>query len=116
MAELASELAIKIADTERWPKEFQGGRVTELFKKRSPLNCDDYRGILLASHLAKLVLRQFLKPTKPVSNARIPVVQMGAVSKSGTDFGTHMLTSLTSHEQNDDNSIGICFVDLVNAF
>ena len=33
MAELASELAIKIADTEQWPKEFQGGRVTELFKK-----------------------------------------------------------------------------------
>ena len=33
MAELASELAIKIADTERWPKEFQGGRVNELFMK-----------------------------------------------------------------------------------
>ena len=27
MADLAGELAIKIADTERWPKEFQGGRV-----------------------------------------------------------------------------------------
>ena len=36
MAELASELAIKIADTERWPKEFQGGRVTELFQEREP--------------------------------------------------------------------------------
>ena len=45
MAELASELAIKIADTERWPKEFQGGRVTELFKKSSPLKCDDYKAL-----------------------------------------------------------------------
>ena len=36
MAELASEVAIKIADTERWPNEFQGGRVTELFQKREP--------------------------------------------------------------------------------
>ena len=52
MAGLACELAIKIADSKRWPKEFQGGRATELFKKRSSLNCDDYRGILLASHLA----------------------------------------------------------------
>ena len=43
MAEPGSELAIKIADTEQWPKEFQGGRVTELFKKGSRLNCDDYR-------------------------------------------------------------------------
>ena len=41
MAELASELAIKTADTDRWPKEFQGGRVSELFKKGSPLKCDD---------------------------------------------------------------------------
>ena len=70
MAELASELTIKIADTERWPKEFQGGRVTELFKKGSPQNCDDYRRILPASHLAKLVLHQFLKPIKPVFDAR----------------------------------------------
>ena len=51
MAGLASELATEIADTEQWPKEFQGGRV-KLFKGR-PLNCDDYRGILLASHLAQ---------------------------------------------------------------
>ena len=33
MAELASELAIKIADTEQWPKEFQGGRVTDFSRK-----------------------------------------------------------------------------------
>ena len=109
MAELASELAIKIADTERWPKEFQGSRVTELFKKGSPLNCDDCRGILLASHLAKLVLHQFLKPMKPVCDARIPVVQMGAV-------GTHMLTSFSESRTNVNDSIGICFVDLVKAF
>ena len=98
MAELASELAMKIADTEQWPKEFQGGLVTELFKTSSPLDCDDYRGILLASHLAKLVLDQFLKPIKPVYDAKIPVVQMGAVSKRGTDFGTH--------RTNDNDSIG----------
>ena len=79
MAELASELAIKIAETERCPKEFQGGRVTELFKKGNPLKCDDHRGILLASHLAK----QFRKPIKPVYDASLPVVQMG-------DFGTHI--------------------------
>ena len=92
--------------------------MTELFKKGSPLNCDDHRGILLASHLAKLVLHQFLKPIKPVYDARIPVavVQMGAVSKRGTDFGTHMLTSFIESRTNDNDSIGICFVDLVKAF
>ena len=37
MAELTSGQAIKIADTERWPEESQGGRATELFKKGSPL-------------------------------------------------------------------------------
>ena len=116
MAELACELAIKITDNERWPKEFQGGRVTELFKKGSPLNCDDYRGILLASHLAKLVLHQFLKPIKPIYDAMIPSVQMGAVSKRGTDFGTHMLTSFIEARTNDNDSIGVCFVDLVKAF
>ena len=116
MAELASELAIKIADTERWPKEFQGGRVTELFKKGCPLNCDDYRSILLASHLARMVLLQFLKPIKPVYHARIPVVQMGPVSKRGTDFRTHMLTNFIESRTNDNDSIGICFVDFVKAF
>ena len=116
MAELASELAIKIADIEQWPKEFQGGRVTELFKKGSPLNCDDSRGILLTSHLAELVLHQFLKPIKQVYDAMKPVVQMGAVSKRGTDFGTHMLTNFIESRTNDNDSIGICFVDLVKAF
>ena len=103
-----AELEIKIVDTQQWPKEFQGGRVTELFKKGSPLNCDDHRGILLARHLAKLVLHQFLKPIKPVYDARIPVVQMGAVSKRGIDFGTHMLTSFSESRTNDNDSIGIC--------
>ena len=95
---------------------FQGGRVTELFKKGCPLNCDDYKGILLASHLAKLVLHQFLKPIKPVYDARIPVVQMGVVSKRGTYFGTHMLTRFIESRTYGNDSIGICFVDLVKAF
>ena len=84
--------------------------------KGSPLGCDDYKGILLASHLAEMVLHQFLKPIKPVYDARIPVVQMGAVSKRGTDFGTHMLTSFIETRTHDNDSIGICFVDLVKAF
>ena len=116
MAELASELAIKIADTERWPKEFQGGRVTELLKKGSPLQCDDHRNILLEGHLAKLVLREFLNPIKPVYEARLPAVQMGAVSKRDTDFGTHMLTSVIESRTGDNDEVGICFVDLVKAF
>ena len=103
MAELASE--IKIADTERWPKEFQGGRATELFKKGSPLKCDDYRDILLANHLAELVLHQFPKPIKPVYDARMPAVQMGAVSKRGTDFGTYMLTSFIESRTSDNDGI-----------
>ena len=41
---------------------------------------------------------------------------MGAVSKRGTDFGTHMLTSFIESRTNDNDSIGICFVDLVKAF
>ena len=108
--------AIKTAETERCPKEFQGVRGTELFKKSGPLKCDDYRGILPANHLAKLVLHQFLKPFKPVYGARIPVVQVGAVSKRGTDFGTQMLTSFIESRTNDNDSIGICSVDLVKAF
>ena len=41
---------------------------------------------------------------------------MGVVSKRGTDFGTHMLTSFIESRTNDNESIGICFVDLVKAF
>ena len=82
MAELASQLAMKIANTERWPKKFQGGRVTELFKKGSPLHCDDYRGILVASHLAKLVLASASQTNQAIYDARIPSVQMGAVRQT----------------------------------
>ena len=41
---------------------------------------------------------------------------MGAVSKRGNDFVTHMLTSFVESRTNDNDSIGICFVDLVKAF
>ena len=62
------------------------------------------------------MLHQFLKLIKPVYDARMPVVQMGAVSKRGIDFGTHMLTSFIESRTNDNDSIGICFVDFVKAF
>ena len=78
-----------------------------------PLNFDDYRSILLASHLAKLVLHQFLIPIKPVYNAMIPVVQMGAVSKHGTDFATCMLTSFIESRTNNNDSIGMFIAALV---
>ena len=58
------------------------------------------------------MLHQFLKPIKPVCDARIP----GAVIKRGTDFGAHMLTSFIESRINDNDSIGICFVDFVKAF
>ena len=76
--------------------------MTELFMKGSPLSCDDYRGMLPASHLAKLCCISFSnRSNKPLYDARIPVVQMGAVSKRGTDFGTHMLTSFIESRTND---------------
>ena len=88
----------------------------ELCKKGSPLKCDDYRCIPLASHLAELVLHQFLKPIKLVYDARIPVVQMGAVSKRGTDVGSHVLTSFIESRTSGIDGTGICFVDFVKAF
>ena len=62
------------------------------------------------------MLHQFLKQIKPVYDARITVFQMVVVSKRGTDFGTHMLTSFFESRTNDNDSIGICFVDLVKDF
>jgi hypothetical protein len=58
-----SDLAQRVVREESWPIEWKGGRIIDLFKhKGSPLVCDSYRGILLASHMMKVVLAQIMKP------------------------------------------------------
>ena len=58
----------------------------------------------------------FSNQSNRFTTRRIPAVQMGAVSRRGTDSGTHMLTSFIDSRSSDNDSIGICFVDLVKTF
>ena len=58
----------------------------------------------------------FSNRSSRIKEARLPAVQMGAVSKRGTDLVTHMLTSFIESRTRDNDGVGVCFVDLVNAF
>ena len=112
-----STLAKQVVDLEQWPAEWQGGRVVDIFKhKGSPLDCDAYRGILLAAHMMKVVLSQLLRPLAPVVDAHLPLEQMGAVASRGTDFGTHLVTSFQEAVAVKGWSSGLLFVDLTKAF
>ena len=97
-------------------KLWRGGRLVELFKKGSSLECDIYRGLLISDHMSKVFTKILDLYVKPYYLAYVPSVQCGGVPKKGTDFANHVVRSVIDYALLKGLSLGVVFIDLTKAF
>ena len=112
-----SVVNVRVAAEAKWPVDWQGGEIVNVYKRKGDTkDCDSYRGILLEDHSGK-ALKGILKESIDVRyNDRIPLDQFGATKGRGTDFATHIITSMASIAFMMQWSMFILFIDLVKAF
>ena len=111
-------LNVRISHGEGWPVAWQGGEIVNIFKRKGdPADCDSHRGILLEDHAAKGGIKALMKADIDTQyNDKIPADQYGATRGRGTDFATHIITSIAAVAKIMEWSIFILFIDLTKAF
>ena len=82
----------RIADEERWPIAWTGGRLGEIFKNKGDrTDPDEYRGVVLGNHLGK-GMKEVLAPfVFDAYNRGLPDSQHGAVGGRSTDMAAFLL-------------------------
>jgi len=117
LARKLTPLYRRIADEERWPARWAGGRLAEVFKNKGARDDpDEYRGVVLEDHLAK-GMKEVISPfVFDAYNGGIPDSQHGAVGGRGTDMAAFLLQSFIAFCDLQSLSYFVLFVDLVKAF
>ena len=97
----------------RFPIMWRGGRLKELLKKGTSLECDNHRGLLISDHMCKaatLVLDEYVHE---YYYKCIPPEQCGAAVGRGIDLVTHVIRSAVDYAMLRNLSIAILFIDQV---
>ena len=99
-----------------YPRRWRGGRLAELLKKGSALECDNYRGLLISDHMGKAaaeIIDDFLEPDYM---DYIPKEQCGGAKGRGTGMANHMVRLYMDYAAAWSAPLCIIFLDLVKAF
>ncbi|CAK0867958.1 unnamed protein product [Prorocentrum cordatum] len=84
--------------SEVWPSGWSGSRVVEVHKNKGSKHiCDVYQGIHLDNRLSKGLKEILNDDIKPMYEARMPSCQIGAVSRRGTDFASHVVPTFIDY-------------------
>ena len=114
---MLAEVYQEIVDGERWPVQWTGGRMQNVYKNKGPMqDCDESRGIVLEDHAAK-GLKQILGAIlNDPYQQNMPEAQHGAVAGRGTDYAAHLVHCFMAYCAAQRKSCFVWFVDLVKAF
>ena len=116
LAEEAHGLFCKAFVQQAEPLTFKGGTVVPIHKRASPLEADNYRGIVLLPVLAKTlhaILRARIvaavRPTKPIG-------LLGGFPHQRVTFGNHAVQAFGDLAALHGLSSGVLFIDLKHAY
>jgi hypothetical protein len=105
-----------VVDEERWPVAWKGGQLVELFKgKGDACDCDAYRGLTVQDHMAKTMVGILKEDADPYFAKAMPSDQFGGVSGGGTDYPSHLVSSMLYYAKFAALSVFILFLDLEKA-
>ena len=114
-APLAS-LFQEVVDGERWPPRWSGGRRQNVHKRNGPVDdCDESRGILLESHIAKSFKQLLSNMAASQYEQHILETQSGAVAGCGTDHAAHLVYCFRAFCDVSHMPYFAWYVDLVKA-
>ena len=98
------------------PSLWRGGRMTNVPKKGSPHSCDNWRGILVNSHVAKLVATKIYRVVQDEYASFVGCSQFGATARMGTALAGHTLRQTMEIAKQRNWSVLLVFCDLSKAF
>ena len=114
---LFSQLNQRVVATAAWPRQWRGGRLQEVWKKKGDARLtDSSRGVLLADHSGKALAGAVKSALDPVYRVKVPETQFGAVPHRGTDEATLLIRAAMELAALRNFSIVVLFIDLVKAF
>ena len=99
------------------PLQWRGGVLHELYKGKGAMNqAQNYRGILVSSHLAKCFHNIFRKKAIQYHIEAASPLQLGGIPHKGVDFASHTLRSFLDLGRRHGRSVGVVFLDVQSAF
>ena len=110
------EIIRRIWSTAYWPLQWRGGRLKELLKKGSKLECDNYRGLLISNHVSKAASDILDEAIEPLYDMYVPTEQCGATKKRSTDMATHIVRGFIDLAALRCMSCCVIYIDLIKAF
>ena len=117
MAEHLLLIFLRIAKQRRWPLEWVGGVLIELFKGKGEKEImDHYRGLLLQPHASKAACSILRSHITDKYDAHQPDMQCGATRGRGTDFASHFVAAAIEFASKASLCIAVVFLDLIKAF
>lgn len=109
-------LCRKIWESGYWPKKWCQSTFIPLYKKGSPLECENYRTIALISHASKVMLTILNERLKAFLLPQIPNEQTGFVPGKGTREQILNVRQLIEKAREFNVKMILCFVDFKKAF
>ena len=98
------------------PVGLKGSRVQELFKKRSQLQAQCYRGLLIHNRLVKIHGSMLKRATSLVASPLLDNSPRDGLPRRGTCVSPGTVEAFISYAHVKDLSWSILFVDVVKAF
>ena len=117
MVALLHEMCKAVCATRVVPATLKGGRLQEIWKRKGcAAECKNYRGILVADGISKVVTGMMQQHINPLYAKTVPKMQCGAVAQRGTDFAHHLAASYVAKTQLQNRCLFMLFLDLEKAF
>lgn len=112
-----SDVHRRIVREERWPIDWTGGKICDVYKRKgNAYECDSPRGILLADHMAKSLCNIPNWHVQGPYEANMQKDQFGGIAGRSTDFASHVVRLFVDWCRITKMSFFVLFVDLVKAF
>ena len=117
MSHFLSPLFLKASIYLEEPIHFKGGTPLEIWKGRGPTNqATSYRGILVSSHVAKVLHNTYREPTLQYHLASADPLQYGGTPGRGVDAASHELRLFFRAYQQKKESCAIFYLDIKSAY
>ena len=110
------QLCNVIWTTKEWPTDWRSSIFIPIFKKGSPLECQNYRTVSLISHTSKILLHIIHERLKPFLLPQLAEEQAGFVPGKGTREQILNTRQIVEKAREFNLPTYLCFVDYTKAF
>ena len=98
------------------PVQMKGGVLIHAFKGGNARNVEDFRGLLLSSHIGKAIRRTFRQSIIPAYTSQAGDTHFSIRAGGNVSHASHALRLFISAATSQQQSVGILFLDIKSAY